>query len=460
MAVKRLSGWLQGWWTRRARRRVHYLAWRRLCRQRWESLPASVRTLQQVAGVGGVACGATHSIMEKCNFACTSCYLSEVANHTEKLPFEKVRQQLDELRRHLGPGGKVQITSGEVTLLEPDELGRIVAYARGIGLDPMVMTNGQRLLQKPDYLATLVGHYGLGKISFHIDTTQKGRPGMLLGLAEYQIDPIRDQFAALVKAVRRQTGQSLHAAHTVTVTRDNLGDIPGIVRWMLGNLDSFRILSLLPVAEVGRTQDRRLDGLGLEGVWEAVCQGIGRPLNRDAMHYGHVQCNITVPLLVVAASGRHHIIELVRAGRAWDQRLFSRGLRHLAGQLDFDDGLGRNALRAGRLLLGRPGFLLEGMLYGLYRLGGLAGVGLRCLGQVLRGRSVRLRPLLLVVHKFMSPDELDTPLGRERLEACVFKLPVEGRMVSMCQMNGTDMRRRLNVELLRRDRRDRAEEVV
>jgi len=35
----------------------------------------------------------------------------------------------------------------------------------------------------------------------------------------------------------------------------------------------------------------------------------------------------------------------------------------------------------------------------------------------------------------MSPDELDTPLGQERLQACVFKLPVDGRMVSMCEMN-------------------------
>ena len=395
--------------------------------------------------------------MEKCNFACTSCYLTEVANHTEKLPFDRVRQQLDDLRRHLGPGGKAQITSGEVTLLEPDELGRIVAYARQIGLDPMVMTNGQRLLQKPGYLAALVGRYGLGKISFHIDTTQKGRPGMPVGLAEHQIDPIRDQFAALVKSVRQETGKALHAAHTVTVTQDNLGDVPSVVQWMLDNLDSFRMLSFLPVAEVGRTRDRRLDGTGLEGVWEQVCQGMGRGLNRDAMHFGHPQCNITVPVVVVSVAGRHEIVEVVRADRAWDTRLFGRGLRLLAGQLDFDDGPSRNALRAGGLLVRRPGLLLESLVYGLYRLGGLAGLGLRCLGQLVRGRRVRIRPLLLVVHKFMSSDELDTPLGRERLDACVFKVPVDGELVSMCQMNGTDLRRQLNVELLRPERRHLAD---
>ena len=61
----------------------------------------------------------------------------------------------------------MQITSGEVTLLKPDALGRIVRYAREIGLDPMIMTNGQRLLQVPDYLSRLVRDYGLQKISFH-----------------------------------------------------------------------------------------------------------------------------------------------------------------------------------------------------------------------------------------------------------------------------------------------------
>jgi hypothetical protein len=145
--------------------------------ERWESLPAEMRVPQQLAGIGAAACGATHSIMEKCNFACTSCYLSDVANYTTPLGFDETAIQLDELRAYLGPGGKCQITSGEVALLDPHDLCRIVAYARRIGLDPMVMTNGQRLLQVDGYLDILVRQYGLEKIGIHIDTTQKGRPG-------------------------------------------------------------------------------------------------------------------------------------------------------------------------------------------------------------------------------------------------------------------------------------------
>ena len=71
--------------------------------------------------------------MERCNFFCTSCYLSEATNATAPAPFDEIRAQLDELRAYLGPDGKCQITSGEVTLLPVAELGRIVAYALRFG---------------------------------------------------------------------------------------------------------------------------------------------------------------------------------------------------------------------------------------------------------------------------------------------------------------------------------------
>ena len=44
----------------------------------------------------------------------------------------------------------------------------------------------------------------------------------------------------------------------------------------------------------------------------------------------------------------------------------------------------------------------------------------------------------------MNPDEMETPLGRERLHACACKVPVNGKMISMCDMNATDLRRSLN----------------
>ena len=125
----------------------------RLNRERWASLTDGLRVAEQAAGRGYVSCGATHGVMERCDFGCTSCYLSDMANATPPLSFAEVCKQLDELRSVLGPAGKTQITSGEVTLLPVHDLGRIVRYARRIGLDPMVMTHGQRFAEEPDYLA-------------------------------------------------------------------------------------------------------------------------------------------------------------------------------------------------------------------------------------------------------------------------------------------------------------------
>jgi len=402
---------------------------------RWDTLPEHLQLPQQLAGVGAVACGATHSIMEKCNFACTSCYLSDVANYTRPLPFEQVQEQLDALRDHLGPGGKCQITSGEVTLLDPHELGRIVAYALQIGLDPMVMTNGQRLLQIPDYLPTLVGRYGLEKIGFHVDVTQKGRPGLTQETRESDLHQVRDRFADLIRSTRKLTGKPLHAGSTVTVTERNYQDIPDVVRWVLDNADSVRIISFLPAAEVGRTQDKRIQHLSMDDVWEKVCEGVGARLNRNAMHYGHTECNITVPILLVTTGDRHRVIEVVREGKRWDLRVFGRALREFSDCVDLNHKNWRNAVAVAMQLMRKPSVLGELMLYSLYRLWAARSAVASFVWHMATLRRARVRPLLLVVHRFMSPDELDTPLGKERLQACVFKLPVDGELVSMCEMN-------------------------
>ena len=337
--------------------------------RRWITLPRHLRTRWQLAGRAAVACGATHSIMERCNFSCTSCYLSDVANRARPLPFPAVREQLDSLRSHLGEGGKVQITSGEVTLLPSVELGRVIAYARLIGLDPMIMTNGQRLLQSPGYLHELVDVYGLQKISVHIDTTQRGRPGMGPGARERDLHPLRDRFARMIREVRKGTGKTLHGAQTVTVTPANLGDIPDIVHWSLANADAFRIVSFLPVADVGRTEDHT-SAVSLDRVWDGVCAGIGRRLNRRAILFGHPECNITVPLIAISGEGALGVVELVREGKRWDAGFAARSLERLVPHYDFNLSPHRNFPRLFSRLILNPMIGLEAVAFVLYRLWG------------------------------------------------------------------------------------------
>jgi molybdenum cofactor biosynthesis enzyme MoaA len=415
----------------------------------WRALPELQRTDGQIAGVNAVGCGATHSVMERCNFSCTSCYLSEAAQATEPAAFDEVCQQLNELRAWLGPGGKCQITSGEVALLPVEALGRIVTYARRIGLDPMVMTNGERLLDDPDYLTTLVRDYGLRKVSFHVDTTQRGRPGWRPEQTEAELHPLRDRFADLVRRTRRQTGQILHAAMTMTVTGANAHGVADVIDWCLDNADAMRLVSFLPVAPVGRTKDESDDYLDLGGVWQRICRGAGRLLNRDALRFGHGECNITAPVVVLRAGTRRHVVEVVRAGKGWDRRIMRRALREFAPTLHVDEGFLRTVTRVVAGLLRRPLALLELAAYGLYR----GWTERATLGAIVRAvctrGQVQLRPQLLVVHRFMGAEEIDTDLGRERLQSCVFRVPVDGEMVSMCEVNAGDIRRRLNERLTR-----------
>ena len=216
------------------------------------------------------SCGATHGVLERCDFACTSCYLGEEANSAVPLPREEVFDQLDQLRRFLGPQGKAQITSGEVTLLPRETLGEYVRYAIRIGLDPMVMTHGRRFLEEPDYLQELIEKDGLEKISIHVDSTQRGREEWSPSVTESQLNTLRDQYANLIRDMRAKTGKKLHAAHTVTVTQQNLDQIPDIMGWLVRNLDAFRMVSFQPVAEVGRTQDEAISGPQLSDIWKRI----------------------------------------------------------------------------------------------------------------------------------------------------------------------------------------------
>ncbi len=413
-------------------------------RQRRDDLAPHLKGPEQILGLSHHSCGATHGVMERCDFACTSCYLDKAANATPPLPAAEVRHQLDVLRAFLGPQGKAQITSGEVTLLPREVLGGYVRYAKRIGLDPMIMTHGQRLLDQPKDLEDLVRLDGLEKISIHVDVTQRGRREWRPGLREQDLHPVRGRYAQLIRRVRAQTGRTLHAAHTVTVTSQNLDDVAEVVRWVKDHADAFRMVSFQPAAEVGRTQDQRVVDLTLDGIWERICDGLGRSLNRHAMHFGHAECHIMSPLVIVRCADQQLVLETARRGASWDRVFLRRVMRGIGGYSTRGRTRVENVFGVLGLVARNPRLLVESPLYALYRMwherGSLAGI----VGGMIRGHRLSVRPLAIVVHKFMSPDELDTDIGRERLAACVFQVPVENRMVPMCQLNATPMRGQIN----------------
>src|SRR6516162_8365261 len=235
-------------------------------------LPESSRGPTQFLGRQYAGCGATIGAMPKCDFSCAGCYLSADANRARPRPLSEIRDQLHQIRAWLGPAGNVQITDGEVSLREEAELIEIIAYARAIGLVPMLMSHGETFRRRPGLLERLMERGGLTELSIHIDTTQRGRRDHYAqGRSEADLDGLRSEFANLIRTARSRTGRRLEGGSTVTVTGQNLEGVSGIVRWFLANADAFKMLSFQPLAQVGRT-DPSLKGVDSDELWHHIAQ--------------------------------------------------------------------------------------------------------------------------------------------------------------------------------------------
>ncbi len=427
----------------------------RILTERWAELDPALRLPGQGLGQKATGCGATVGIQPRCDFSCTGCYLGQEANQIPALPTAAILRQLDDLRRWLGPKSNVQVTDGEVTLRPVEELTEILRYARSIGVIPMVMTHGDNFRRQPGLLERLMTEGGLTEVSIHVDITQRGRDGAAYRVprSELELMPLRDEFAAMVREARRRTGRPLRAAMTLTVTRDNLSQIAGVVRWLVENRDAFSLVSFQPLAQVGRTRKSQ-QGVTAEELWREIGRGtagFGLALESTGpLHLGHTECTRFVPLLALERPGeRARLFQAFRPvpeDEAIVQEFFASGL---GGAAFRDDDPLEKMARALGMIRTAPGWLLgRARRWADARMRNEAGLSLpRLLLDSLRGR-LRVDGFTLTSHHFMSPAELHTPVGQDRLAACVFRLPYKGEMVPMCKMNADGVRERFYAEIL------------
>ena len=297
---------------------------KRLMRTRWEALDSRWRTPGQGFGRQATGCGATIGVHPGCDFACTGCYLGAGANHVRPVQLSEIFRQLDRLRSWLGPKGNTQITDGEVTLLQEEDLVAILRYTRRIGLIPMVMSHGDTFRRRPGLLERLMIDGGLTEVSIHIDTTQRGRLGYRNADSEAALTGLRDECAQMIRTARRRTGLPLRAATTLTITRDNVTEVPLVVDWCLRNRDAFGMLSFQPVAQVGRTHEG-LQAVTVRELWdriEEVLAGYGLAQRGPGiLAFGHPDCT-RIELLGVYArrGGPTRVLTIVRDGHDEDAR--------------------------------------------------------------------------------------------------------------------------------------------
>ncbi len=432
-------------------------------RRNWATLSESLRTGRQMYGRQGNGCGATIGAMPRCDFACRGCYLGTEANRAPMQSVDEIKAQMRLLRPLLGNAGNLQLTDGEVTLRPEPELIELIRYARSLALIPMLMTHGDSYRRRPGLLERLMIDGGLSETGIHIDTTQRGRTGAAYRHATSEVDlnPLRDEFALMVRGARRTTGLPLRCATMMTVTRDNLAGVPDVVHWVVRNADAFHMVSFQPLAHVGRTQ-ADLEGVSVAALWEKIAEGLdervdqgvdpggdragtdGGRLERGVKWLGHEACNRFVHGLVVTRSSLPPSFHPIREeGDPVDERVFNEFLARFGGVSFRQDSRAEMFARLLGLVVHQPMFAVTNALpYALHWLRRIEpDRPLRAARKMVSG-ATRVRTLAIVSHHFMNRAELESPLGRERLEHCVFHVPVAGKLVSMCEVNAAGIRDR------------------
>jgi uncharacterized radical SAM superfamily Fe-S cluster-containing enzyme len=394
----------------------------------WERVPRSFRGLTQFMGRQYAGCGATIGAMPKCDFFCTGCYLNADANRARRAPLSEIKQQLQQIRAWLGPCGNVQLTDGEISLREESELIEIIAYARRLGLVPMLMTHGETFRRRPGLLERLMEKGGLTEVCIHVDTTQRGRRDAYQAAhTEAELDGLRTEFAQLIRSARARTGRRLEAASTVTVTQHNLDGVPGIVRWFLANADAFKMVSFQPLAVVGRT-DRSLKAVAADELWQRIAEGAGDDMIRRGEGWlGHPACSRFVQGLAIRRRNGVAFIPLYRRDQVDEMRTLNELLDRLGGVSFRLDNYAHAWRRAGRIAVRHSGFIIGRLLPAFVRL-------------LRRARSFRANYFCIVSHHFMSAAEMKTAQGEERLAACAFRVPINGRLEPMCAVNALGLR--------------------
>ncbi len=432
---------------------------RALLARNWAHLPEPLRTPHQMLGRQGNGCGATIGAMPRCDFACRGCYLGEEANKVPAESVEAIKAQMRALRPVLGPAGNLQLTDGEVTLRPAEEVIELLRYARTLDLIPMLMTHGDSFRRRPGLLERLAREGGLTELSIHVDTTQRGRTGdHRHARTEAELNPLRAEFAQLLRDTRATTGINVRAATTMTVTPDNIGGVADVVRWLVDNPDAFFMISFQPVAQVGRTEDGLGDSVEVEALWREIARGVYGSADETSVAkllggqkwLGHPACNRFVHGIVAkrASGGTLHCVR--QHGDTTDERLVDGFLARFGGISFRRDTRATAIARAVGLALRAPGFFARSVppfaLHWLRRLGD--GNAWRAVRELATG-TLHAHGLLFVSHHFMSKAQLETPLGQERVQQCVFTVPVDGQLVSMCEVNALGIRERYYAQIER-----------
>lgn len=140
-------------------------------------------------------------------------------------------------------------------------------------------------------------------------------------------------------------------------------------------------------------------------------------------------------VVVSQADAAPRFVVLTRADDARDRAAMDAAMRACGGATTRNDTPVEALVRVLSLGVRHPWVLARHALPWLWRLARRLDPRPWRLAWRLLRRRARVDYLNVVSHHFMDARELATPLGRERLDLCVFKVVIDGELVSMCEAN-------------------------
>jgi 7,8-dihydro-6-hydroxymethylpterin dimethyltransferase len=345
-------------------------------------------------------------VTQRCNLDCTLCYLSDSAEAVRDIPLEDLFRRIDGIAAQFGPNTDVQISGGDPTLRDSQELSQIIRYVRACGMRASLFTNG--ILLNREWLQVLAAD-GLNDVAFHVDMTQE-RKGYA---CEADMNALRLQYINMAR------GLPISVIFNTTVFADNMHEIPALTNFFVQHNDVVRFASFQLGADTGRgtVPGRDAAVVTQASVWQAIEQGAGVPLNFDALQSGHRSCNRYAMVFTVGKQ---------RFDALKDGTFVARVIRDTADVvIPRDQGL-RGAWALGKVVLSKP-----------HLWGGFIKHASRILWQARsewfsNGRVIPpVRKISFFTHNFMDACNLDA----ERIDACVFMAATVDGPMSMCAYN-------------------------
>jgi len=341
-------------------------------------------------------------ITQRCNLDCSLCYLSEHSEAIRDIPVEELFRRIDLIHQHYGAYTNVQVTGGDPTLRQQNELIAIVKYIRSLGMQATLMTNGIKATRE---LLTKLSNAGLVDVAFHVDTTQeiKGYDN------EVALNTLREKY------IERARGLGLSIMFNTTVHRGNFHEIPEIVRFFRNHADVIRLVSFQLQAETGRgVAGKRPLLITPDSVWKQIETGAGITLNSKAIRAGHTECNRYAIGLRLGDEMQDLLEDTQTVGKLMQEfQTVKANRRHKFKSL----------IAGCTQALKKPAaaVLFFKWVFDLFW---------SRKEMLLRSRG-KINTMSFFMHNFMDASELDS----ERITACAFKVMTENGPISMCLYN-------------------------